>query len=254
MGAPDFPPWTASLVGKWAARLTLDGAGLDGGAPLELLTVWSSNELASGEVDASWELCAFPLPGLGAVPDEILDPAMTKTSDGTLDGTGEGAKFTQPPVTFLVGAQLASPPNDPLPAVTAAPCAAPTDVGCVVLDGKSGKPGVPIVTSGLTPDADVVYVDLRARIGFVGIVHEVGTLPGAITTASVESHVVGCHLRGAADCAPADVAAIEAAHPTVMAQSGAVQWHSLGTYVTCPVFEMDPGYVLGDTEPTDGGI
>jgi hypothetical protein len=257
MRVHDAGPWQPNVTGRWASEMRFHFQAADGGAsvaPFPLLAIFTSNQKASGEVDSKWELCAFPIPGLGMLTDDFLSPAMISVSNGMESGSGDGAHYLQPPLAFVVGAQLANPDGDPLPLDASKPCADATSTGCVPFDPSTGKPVVTIATSGLQPDADLVYVVARVRFGFDAVLHEYGVLGGTVDPATIEWHVIGCHLRAGMDCAAGDVAQIEAARPALALEQGTMSWSFQGAYITCPTFEGDPdGQIAGTDTGTDGG-
>jgi hypothetical protein len=98
-------------------------------------------------------------------------------------------------------------------------------------------------------------VVVRARLGFDAQVKQYGALSGKVATSTLEWHVIGCRKTTGDDCAPADVAALEAARPALTMDQGMMRWSFQGAYVTCPTFEADPEGTLAGTNdnPPDAG-
>jgi hypothetical protein len=256
-------PLGLDLTGKLASELSLQLSadyGADGGvrmAPLKLYVVWTAlqtSDAMGARVDGAWTLCDVPIAGLVDAPLKVVGSATTQTSNGRLSSTTDGATFTQPDVAVVIGAHLADPVNDPLPTDGSHPCADATQTGCVIPDSITHRPGAALLAEGLTPDVDLLYVDLRVKFALRGTATKEGTLDGTVTAASIESHVLACRLRqGGGDCTPAQVAAFEAMHPKLTIAGGTLRSHSQNFYFTCPQLLSDPQGSLSGIEPPDGG-
>jgi hypothetical protein len=129
-----------------------------------------------------------------------------------------------------------------------------TTTGCVTKDMTTGTIAVRATASGLTPDVDVVNVDFRIQAAISAAVKLDQTVNGTLTSASLESHVLACHLRSGAACAPADVAAIEAARPKPSYTGGTLRSHLQGFYFTCPQFLADTEGAITGVESIDAGM
>ena len=226
------------VTGRWASMLTLDtGAG-----PLELMTIWTAYEPQASTnipIATTWLLCALPIPGFLDVPYQVLEAGSTMAT-GTLASRQEGAAFVQPTVAFVLGAQLKDPVNDPLPTDPKNLCADSSATGCVQPNVITGGPGLSVSAHGLHPDADLLYVVLRARWSIDATANSMGSLDGKVTQASIELHVLGCRLSGGATCSASDVAAIEKLHAPITISGGTVRSHAQGGYFNCPQFINDP--------------
>lgn len=260
--AHDLASGGLDLTGKLASALALQlgvDFGADGGArmqPLTLYTVWTATQTNTSEgasVDGAWGLCDVPLPGLIDVPVKVLGPVVAMSSHGTLSSTMDGAMFTQPDVAVVLGAKLADPVNDPLPGPGAPLCSDAVKTGCLIPDTITMVPGTALLAHGFTPDIDLLYVDLRVKFALTATAKRAGTLDGSVTSASIEAHVLACRLSGGAECTPATVAKLEAAHPKLTVMSGTLRSHVQNFYFTCPELLDDPEGALAGIEPPDGG-
>jgi hypothetical protein len=248
-----------NLTGLWASQLELHASD---GATWPIYAVWAASESSlptSGEtheVDTTWELCSLKLPNRLSVPydDAGLAQLTWWPPPGSIVGAGDGSPFTQPPAALVGGAHLTDPLHDALP--TGVVCAGGVTTGCISRNVMTGEPGVRVPASGLTPDADVLYVEFRLQFAFgatVNVANE--SLNGDLAGASLESRVVGCHLRSGAPCGPSEVAALQAAQPSVSFTGGAIRSHMQGSYFTCTQLLADPEAALTGRDPRlDGGM
>ncbi len=263
--APDLslPGLNINLSTKVASELQVDLVS-DGGAvaPLTLRFVWVAvqDQLT---VYGTWMLCDLPIPGLVDVPVDVLGNYVAMSNDGALDGTGDGAHFTQPAVVEVVGARLADPATDPLPKDASKVCAGDSDTGCVIAgaaaDGgmglpSDGLPGVPVDVKGMWPGVATINLDLRVSFAFDATVTLAGRLDGAVTSAAVEAHVLACRHDDQSACSPAEVARLEAAHAPLTLKPGRLRSHVQNFYFTCSQYLADPESALSGVEPPDGGV
>jgi hypothetical protein len=243
------------LVAKFATQLSVQFSVAGKPTGLALPIVWGLQEEPNDQslADFAWELCDLPLPGLTDVPLQYLDPSIaygTAKLTGRTDGIG--AEF--PTMSFVLGARLKDPINDPLPSDGKTPCSDTVTTGCVIPDMTTMLPGVAIPAEGLDPDVDLVYLDYRVRFA-ASYVFSLDAVDGTVSGFSVESHVLACHLRAGADCAPADVAKLEAAHAQIATAKVTARNHIQGFYFTCPQLLADPeGSVTGVENLVDAGV
>lgn len=261
------------LTGTFAGALEVNLAGDGGAATLELLTLIDAFDTPSSDgntatVSALWHPCGVTLPGGLKVPYAYaLEPlSITQQNAGMLDQRGD-ARFMGQPVTWAVGycPYLAS---DPLPTAGATLCPAATpdqpnpcllapQKPCVLRSTDAGgavHPGVPVVASGLQPDADVLYVDAKITFAVDANLRAASQLEGAASSGELVWNVVGCHLRAGRDCTAAEAAALDAQKRTGAFESGTFRAHVQPQYYTCPLFLADPGDSVVTFDPLDGGI
>jgi hypothetical protein len=206
------------LSGRWASAIELHGSD---GTLLTLYAIWGAVQADTGgvvTVDDNWQLCNLTLPGPLSVPfdDAGLAQLIFAGTPASLSAPRDGARFTQPNVTMAAQARATA--------------------------------------SGLNPDADTVDVDFTFTFAFQATVDATAsTLDGALTSASLDSRLLDCHLRAGAACSDADVVALEAARPAPAWTGGAIRSHYQGNYFTCPQFLADPDDSLTGREPMDAG-
>jgi hypothetical protein len=241
--------------GKWAVELDLmlDSAG-DGGAPAEpyrVLAILDGDELASTRdatpVAAVWSPCQLDLPGGLHLPADAAGLApLFAPSTASASSTRPGATLTEPPVPLLGGTQVASLLTDPLPAAGAPTCAPNGPVPCLRPNAATGRTGVRALASGLDPDADEVDVDFRFTFALhaAASIFDGASLSGKLTSAALEWNVVGCRLRSGDPCAASDVAALEAARPSVTLSGQTVRAHLQLSGFSCGPFLADPEAAL----------
>ena len=261
-----------SVTGKFASRLSLPimmamGAG-DGGGPnggpadggvgslIDIHAVWTAYQRTDNVVEASWLVCGAPIAGLAQIPIEVFNMFPTKVATGMPSGSGgDRLSFTQPDMAVVLGARLADPAHDALPADGSVICADKTQTGCVIADPISHQPGVAVRVSGLTPDVDLIYFDFRLRFSLSATLGVDGKLDGTVGAPSLEAHVLGCELAATqANCSPADVARLEAQRWSLSLLPGQLRSHAQGPYFSCPQFEMDADGAVNGTEVLDGGV
>jgi hypothetical protein len=263
-GAPGVDAATAAppglnLTNRFASALSLASAdaSLDGGTPLPpVYAVFTAYESPDLSIATRWELCDLPLPGLLTIPTEVLNNYRTSGPTASTDGKSDGAAFTQPEVAYVVGVQLADPTHDPLPSDPSRVCADSTSTGCAIPDPITGKPGVAIKSGA--DDVDLVYLVARLTFAVAARADADGSMAGMVTSTTLESHVLACRLRATgADCAPSDVARLEAMHPsTVALDGGTFRAHTQVAYFTCPQLQTDPAAALAGLDPNnnDAGV
>ncbi len=262
----DLSVTAINLTGKVASRLDFDLrlGDADAGAPssMTVLGLWNADQLStpspSGglEVDSHWQLCQLTLPdGVDAPFDDAgLAYVNAYPTNGSLAGTADGSRFTQGLFAIVGGAALHTPTTDPLPDASAPVCGPSVSTGCLVPNHVSTNvPGIHVTATGLTPDADELYIDFRLDLAFSATASFDFTVDGMVDQASLDWHVLSCHLRAGSPCTPADIAALEANKPPLHITSGTVKSHQQGFYFDCPEFLADPvGAVTGNELPLDG--
>ncbi len=256
--AQSSPPF--DVTGTWATRfgvaVTADyGNGRVEQSSAAVLAMWNMLEAQGGsphKLDAVWLPCALPIPGLGVLPYKSLEAFQVRSDDGAVTDADDGESLAQPSATLIIGAYLSQPDSAPLPDGNVL-CSGDLTNDCVVPDERSGLPGAAIVTQGLTPDADNVFVVARFKFAAGALAHPDGSVGGHVASASLETRVLACHLRGGGTCAPSDVAKIQAAMPKVTLAGDALVGHTQGLYFTCPQFLDDPQGAVSGTEVLDGG-
>jgi hypothetical protein len=254
------PPF--DIAGTYAIDLSLTmtadyGGGRSQTSDSPLFMLWSAVEAQEGpqhKLASLWAPCAVPIPGLGTIPYKTLEPFEVRSDNGTVTDAHDGESVMQPSASLIIGAWLSQPDTAPLPDGSVL-CTGNVVSDCVVPDQRTNLPGAAIPTHGLSPDADTVYVVARIRFAVAALANSGGSIAGSVPSASLEVRVLGCHLRGAGSCAPADVAAIQTGLPKVTISAGTIAGHTQGFYFTCPQFLDDPAAALtGSESPPDGGV
>jgi hypothetical protein len=253
------------LSGTYAARIRMTAGTSMLDQLMTLDTYYSPNGDGTALMDVKWHPCQVALSSALDVPfAHVLELEIFETTTGTLSGKGE-ASYTQPTVSLPFGACLSSL-TDPLPTdgtnkcpvatdPTKDPCKQTTMRGCAITTVDAANvqwPGIAVPASGLTPDADVLYVDGRLTFALDATPHVDTTVTGSTTSAGVEWHVLACHLRTGAACAPSDVAALNA-NTTVTVSGGVLQAHAQPSYFNCAQFLTAVEGSLTGLEMFDGG-
>jgi hypothetical protein len=264
----DLSAAIVNLTGVVATELTLNLSigGADGGSgqasTMTILGAWQADEPLTPNPDGTlsvieqWQLCQLDIPGGINVPynDSGLAHVFAVPPNGTMTGTGDDAKYTQPPFAFVAGALLANPLTDPLPDATAPLCSPSAKTGCLIANYATMQPGVLVNATGLVPDADTLYIAFRLALSFDAVGHVDGTLDGTVASAGLDVRVLSCHLRSGAMCSPSDVAAIQASRPALTISGGGVRSHVQGYYFTCPQMLGDPNGSVTGVELMDAGV
>ena len=266
---PDLGRLPLNLTGKFASKLSLQLTIDSGAGPkpttVDLLTDWAALQMEQqSALTTAWEMCSFPIPGLGEIPFPSLDSKLTVSMSATLSEPLDGATFVQPELAIVLGAHLADPAHEPLPTTAAKLCATAEVTGCVETDKTTGLPGILITPAaniaGLN-GVDAITAVVRLRFSVNAIAHTIGTIDGTVSAASApfpapfyDWHILGCHLKGGGNCTNADIAQLENQKPKISFTAGTIRSQSQGFYFGCLQFLMDPESALKGSEPLpDGG-
>jgi hypothetical protein len=271
MTPADAAPPSYLLFGTYAMRMQMTvGAGT-----LDQIMIGNAfntpNSDGTAAVAVTWRPCAVTVGSNLQVPfAHVLELEQFQTTTGSLSGKGE-ATYVQPSVTVPFGACLSNAATDalptdgtvkcPLPAdPTKNPCAQTAMRGCAIttVDASNVQwPGVPVPASGLTPDADVLYVDGRVSFALTGDVKQDAnmsvTMSGSLSGGNVEWHILACHLRSGAACAATDVQTLNTNKPAFSFAGGTLEAHAQPQYFTCPQFLSAVDASLAGVEMFDGG-
>jgi hypothetical protein len=270
LATPQFE-LSGTYAGQLVAQANFDGGGI-GTLTLDTLMVAFFTPSADGTtagVSIDWHPCGVNLPGNLALPYAyVLEPLQVEVANaGTLSARGDGAQFTSTTTNVAVGWCPSMSASEPLPAVGAPLCPPPngsdpnvchyaTQKPCVYQTTDATPttyPGVPVQTSGLNPDADVIYVDLQLGYSVQATVTR-DQLTGTPTMVSATWNVLACHLRAGGSCSPTQVAQLNAQKPQLTFAGGTFKAHIQPQYYTCPLFMADVGDALNTFDPLDGGV
>ncbi len=153
-----------------------------------------------------------PIAGGAKVQPEFLPAVWESAAMGTAQATGTQSSFDVNSKVNIVSAPVLvglsmTDPNAAWPAATA--------IQAVDSDGD-GHPAItatPKSTAGYglpptsilqTNHADLLYIASRITSTLTGVRDTCDSQKGAAQVAAFDSHVVGCHIKGGGDCAPAD--------------------------------------------------
>jgi hypothetical protein len=112
-------------------------------------------------------------------------------------------------------------------------------------DGKPGMLAVPkngggyvlpptaIGLIGSAPAADNIYLVSRTSVGLAGKTTTCEEQAGTATIKYFDSHVVGCHVKGAAECNPTQVDFIDQSRSIYKATSGTFKSKKVADGATC---------------------
>jgi hypothetical protein len=178
------------------------------------------------------------------IPDEVWE-AMTMPKfdvNGMVSGFGVGATISMDPIASAVGAMLANPATDPWPAKG-------SEVMTVDHDGDM-KPGIkavprtdgefdapPLDAVGATMEngdrADEVYIATRTVIQLEGKRDSCTSAKGTANVTKLDSHVVGCHVKGKDECTAAQSDFIDGNQPVFTIKSATYEMVQVDKGATC---------------------
>jgi hypothetical protein len=177
-------------------------------------------------------------------PDNIWDStAMPKVqASGSISGFDIGSTISMDPIASAVGLTMGNPGTDPWPAQASAVKGVDHDG-----DGKKGITGVPRTDAGFTappldlvgalnpngPRADAVYVATRTVIQLAGKRDTCTTASGTATVSKLDSHVIGCHVKGAAECTQAQSDFVDQNQPKFTVKSATYKMVQVADNATC---------------------
>lgn len=230
--------------------------GLEAGTGEMHIWTKASLDFDGNDVSGTVEPCGSVIPELTKsslagggkvqtlISDEVWDAAGMPSFEvkGSISGFGVGATITMDPVASTVGCTLADPANDPWPASGA-------DLTSVDHDGD-GQPGIKAVprtdegysappldlNGALDPNgdrADEVYVATRTMIQLAGTRDSCTSAKGTAEVTRVDSHVVGCHVKGKDTCTPDQAKFIDDNQPKFTIESATYEMVQVPANATC---------------------
>lgn len=183
------------------ASLTFDGNDVSGSVKPcgSIIPALTKTDLAGGGMV------------LTEIPDSVWDaPSMPKFEvKGAISGFDKGATISMDPIASLVGAELTDPANDPWPASAAQLMTTDADgdgqPGILAIPRTDGEFQAPPLDlqGALDPmglRADEVYVATRTMVALAGTRDSCTHATGTANVTHVDSHVVGCHVKGGDVC------------------------------------------------------
>lgn len=175
------------------------------------------------------------------VPNSVWDtPTIPKfPNSGTISGWDAGSTIKIVPTVALVGLHM----DDPM----AAWPMSYTGVMAVDADGD-GKPGFTAVPKdgngfvapptalgifGSAPSADKVYLATRTIVQLDGKMDSCTTQSGTAAVTFFDSHVVGCHVKGGADCTAAQTDFVDSSRTDYKITGGTFTSKQVADAATC---------------------
>jgi len=154
-----------------------------------------------------------------SAPDALIQSVKPVVAAGTLDGTMTCANFVSQPINLAIGANLANPGSDALPAFSGASTVlcgasaatrclstttpAPNDTGCVCDQDGDGKLGGTLDAQNAPgfDDIDKILVDLRTSVTLSGQIYPEAAgqanpgprIQGKVLGLKLDQNVLGCH-------------------------------------------------------------
>jgi len=176
----------------------------------------------------------------GAVWDAPSMPVFMVT--GTNRGFDVGAELSVNRVASLVGLTMSDPLNGPWPANA-------SEITAVDHDGD-GQPGIravprtnppfsapPLDLAGVLDPrgarADRVYLATRTVLALSGERESCTSARGTAQVTSVDSHIVGCRVKGGGICTAAQSDFIDASQPRLTAESATFEMVQVAKTATC---------------------
>jgi hypothetical protein len=220
--------WSRSKL--TATGTTLAGEGISCGTLLPDVTLNFLGSIAAG---GSKVLVEIPTTDWDA-------PTMPKfPSNGSLAGWSVGSALSLEPNMILIGLTMPDPK-------AAWPASA---MGIATVDADSdGKPGILAVPKsgggyvqpptaiglgGSAPVADSVYLVSRTEIALNGKATSCEEQAGTAMVKYFDSHVVGCHVKGAAECNPTQADFIDQTRTVYQATAASFKSKKVADGATC---------------------
>lgn len=236
---------------SWPASLGLEAGEGD-------VHIWTKADLdfASGAATGMAQPCGSIIPELTKkalvgggkvqtqIPDEVWEAkSMPKFAvNGMVSGFGVGATIAMDPIASVVGAMLADAANDAWPAKGSEVMSVDHDgdmkPGIKAVprtDGEFGAP--PLDVSGAVDPmgdrADEVYIATRTVIQLEGTRDSCKSAKGTAKVTKLDSHVVGCHVKGKADCTPEQSDFVDSNQPVFTIKSASYEMVQVDAAATC---------------------
>lgn len=216
------------------------------------LHLWTKADLsfADAAISGTVRSCGSLIPALtktalvggGKVQPEIPGPVWEAPSmpvfqvTGTSGGFDVGAAIVMNRLASTVGLTMPDPLNDPWPDL-------PSQLATVDHDGD-GQPGIKAVPRtdppfGTPPvdllgaQADEIYLATRTVLGLTGTRDSCTSARGTAQVSSVDSHIVGCHVKGGGTCTAAQSDFIDAIQPKFTVESATFEMVQIPKTATC---------------------
>lgn len=237
-----FAPLTGRAAVQGTLNVHVDAGGLieadtSGSLLLAMDLVQTGTAIAVEAKACRVTVPAVPLEGQ-EMPIQLLVPEAAVASLGVVGGTATlssadatCAKLDTDPITLVLGARLADPPNDPLPAADAdgnfaacgaspaTTCAMATDAGCACDQEADGEPGATFLARNVPGlELDQIYVTLRTTFSLHGRVFSTDSVKGQID-ATLGNGVLHCRLANGTPCTPSETRLVQSLNPTVTQQA-----------------------------------
>jgi hypothetical protein len=236
---------------RWPATLALEAGEGE-------MHLWTRADLTvkDGVVTGTVRPCGTVIPALTKtaaigggqvqieIPGSVWDaPSMPVFQlRGTSAGFGVGAAITMEPVASLLGAALHDPRNDAWPAGASQLTTTDPDG-----DGQPGLKAVPRtdppfaappldLAGVLDPKgarADEVDLATRTVLSLAGARDSCTSAAGTANVTRVDSHVVGCHVRGGGRCTAAQADFVDIAQPHFEVRSATFRMVDIPATATC---------------------
>jgi hypothetical protein len=178
------------------------------------------------------------------IPDAVWDAPSMPTFDvkGSISGFEVGATITMDPVASTVGCTLKDPANDAWPASGAMLMTVDSDG-----DGQPGIKAIPRTDPPFAAPplsladaldmngkrADELYLATRTMIQLAGTRDTCKSAKGMATVTHVDSHVVGCHVKGGGPCDATQTKFVDDNQPKFTIKSAKYEMVQVDAKATC---------------------
>lgn len=252
------PPWTNNSVGSHIVVVVSWPASLAIKAGEGELHVWTKADLTfgGGDVSGTARPCGTLIPPLTKtalvgggrvqleIPDAPWEAAGMPTFQirGSTSGFDAGEAIHVEPIASLIGLTMNDPLQDPWPNEA-------SELTTTDPDGD-GQPGLktlprtdppfsapPLDLAGvLDPNgarADEIYLATRTIMALTGTRDSCASVEGTAEVSSVDSHVVGCHVRGGDTCTSSQASFVDATQPRFIVKSAKFKMIDVAPDATC---------------------
>jgi hypothetical protein len=172
-------------------------------------------------------------------PDATWDaPSMPVFSaTGATSGFTVGSTVTMDASTTLLGLTMNDPLNDPWPADD-------LDIVSVDHDGD-GKPGITAIPRSDDPyvlpppglfsnaEIDALYLATRVTMSLSGTRDTCSTATGVAIVQHLDTHVVGCHIKGGSDCSASQTDFVDDNNEPFLVDTATFTMIELSSTATC---------------------
>jgi hypothetical protein len=172
------------------------------------------------------------------IPGSVWDaPTMPVFQvSGTTSGFAVGSTIAMDPIASIVGLTMGDPMHDPWPA-QASQVTTTDDDG----DGQPGIKSIPRTDPPFSAPpvdldghrADEIDLTTRTVLGLTGTRDSCTTAKGSAQVSRVDSHIVGCHVRGNGRCTAAQSDFIDVSQPQFTIKSATFQMADVRAAATC---------------------